>query len=78
MRFAGLLRERLGAARTPAAAAPGLGDDVEMRDGLHGLLVWGLATLITVFLLLIAASASTRPAAPWRSPPGRRCSADTC
>jgi hypothetical protein len=62
---AGLLRERLGAARTAAATVPGLtGDDIEMRDGLHGLLVWALATLLTALLLLIAASASTRLAAP--------------
>jgi hypothetical protein len=39
-------------------------DEVELRDGLHGLLVWGLATLVTALFLLIAASASTRLAAP--------------
>jgi hypothetical protein len=39
-------------------------DEVEIRDGLHGLLVWALATLLTVLLLLLAASAGTRLAAP--------------
>jgi hypothetical protein len=39
-------------------------DEVEMRDGLHGLLVWALATLLTVFILMFAASATTRLAAP--------------
>jgi hypothetical protein len=44
-----------------SAAAP---DEVDFRDGVHGLLVWSLATLLTVLLLLLAASASTRLAAP--------------
>jgi hypothetical protein len=35
-----------------------------MRDGLQGLLVWALATLLTVILLLLTASAGTRLAAP--------------
>jgi hypothetical protein len=39
-------------------------DEVELRDGLHGLLVWALATLLTVILVVLAASASTRLAAP--------------
>jgi hypothetical protein len=54
--IAGLLRERFG---TTARA-----DEVELRDNVHGLLVWAVATLITAFLLLAAASASTRLAAP--------------
>jgi hypothetical protein len=53
---AGLLRERFGTANSP--------DDVEFRDGIHGLLVWALATLLTALLLLMAASASTRLTAP--------------
>jgi hypothetical protein len=66
---AGLLRERQGsvvASPTPVAAntASTMVDEVEMRDGLHGLLVWALATLLTVLLLLLAASAGTRLAAP--------------
>src|SRR6476660_872752 len=66
---AGLLRERYGAATssptpvTPNTAALAI-DEVELRDGLHGLLVWALATLLTVTLLVLAASASTRLAAP--------------
>ena len=54
--IAGLLRERV-ATITRA-------DDVELRDNVHGLLVWAIATLITAFLLLAATSATTRLAAP--------------
>ena len=53
--IAGLLRDRLATTRA---------DDVELRDNIHGLLVWAVATLITAFLLLAAASTSTRLAAP--------------
>src|SRR3954465_15848170 len=46
---AGLVRDRSGFATsgpTPVAAnnAGPLDDEVEMRDGLHGLLVWAMAT----------------------------------
>jgi hypothetical protein len=66
---AGLLHERYGSAApgpTPVMTntAPLGIDEVELRDGLHGLLVWALATLLTVILLVLAASASTRLAAP--------------
>jgi hypothetical protein len=54
---AGLLRERVPNRSLTT-------DEVELRDGLHGLLVWGLTTLLTVILLLMAASAGTRLAAP--------------
>jgi len=66
---AGLLRDRYDT-RTSSAAPPPTPtsvtavDELEMRDGLHGLLVWAVATLLTVLLLLLAASASTRLAAP--------------
>jgi hypothetical protein len=63
---AGLFRERHSTAlstNTTAASAE-LDDEVEMRDGLHGLIVWALATLLTVLLLLAAVSATTRLAAP--------------
>jgi hypothetical protein len=52
----GLLRERFGTSVTL--------EEVEFRDSIHGLLVWALATLLTAFLLFIAASASSRLAAP--------------
>lgn len=60
---AGLLRERQFGA-SPTITAPEMEDQLEMRDGLHGLIVWALATLITAILLLAALSASTRLAAP--------------
>ena len=53
---AGILRERF--------ATAGDTDEVEFRDGVHGLLVWALATLLTALFLLMAVSASTRLAAP--------------
>jgi hypothetical protein len=53
---AGLLRDRL----TTTARE----DEIELRDNVHGLLVWAVATLITALLLVMAASASTRLAAP--------------
>ena len=52
---AGRLRARLSAATA---------DEVEFRDGVHGLLVWALATLLTGLLALGAAQAVARLAAP--------------
>jgi len=66
----GLLRDRYdsptSAAISPVTTntAPVVIEEVEMRDGLHGLLAWALATLLTMSLLLLAASATTRLAAP--------------
>lgn len=54
--IAGLLRDRF------ATAADA--DEIELRDNVHGLLVWAIATLLTALMLLMAASASTRLAAP--------------
>jgi hypothetical protein len=52
---AGRLRTRLTAASA---------EEVEFRDGSHGLLVWALATLLTVLLAFATAQAMTRLAAP--------------
>src|SRR3954467_887472 len=54
--IAGMLRERFATAVAP--------EDIELRDNVHGLLVWAIATLLTALLLLMAASASTHLAAP--------------
>jgi hypothetical protein len=51
---AGLLRE--------PTTAPA--DEVEFRDGMHGLLVWALATLLTAAFALATAQSLTRLAAP--------------
>jgi len=51
------------AARVQAPLA-GVSSDTEFRDGMHGLLVWGLATLITGVLAIAAAQATQRLAAP--------------
>jgi hypothetical protein len=53
--LAGRLRMGLSLANT---------EETDFRDGVHGLLVWALATLLTALLLLMAASATTRLAAP--------------
>jgi len=52
---AGRLRMRLNVA-TP--------DEVEFRDGAHGVLVWAVATLLTGLMLAFGATAATRMSAP--------------
>src|SRR3954469_11112451 len=56
----GLLREPTTSAR----------DEVEFRDGMHGLLVWALATLLTAAFALATAQSLTRLAAPTGGPAG--------
>lgn len=63
---AGRLRTRL---------TPGTTDEIEFRDGVHGLLVWALATLLTGLLALGAAQAVTRLAAPSTGQAGPAASA---
>jgi hypothetical protein len=48
--------------RAPLGANPDA--EVEYRDGLHGLLTWALATVLTGLLLVVAAQALPRLAAP--------------
>jgi hypothetical protein len=55
---AGLMRSR---AATPR-------DDIEFHDGMHGLLVWALATLLTAMIGLAIAQALPRLAAPSGGP----------
>ena len=52
---AGRLRSRL---------TGGAADEIEFRDGVHGLLLWALATLLAGLLTLGAAQALTRLTAP--------------
>jgi hypothetical protein len=54
--IAGLLRDRM--------LEETRGDAAELRDNIHGLLVWGVATLVTAFLILATVSAGARLAAP--------------
>jgi hypothetical protein len=51
--LAGLMRARLTSR-----------EDADLRDGLHGLLVWALATLLTAVIGLATAQSLTRLAAP--------------
>jgi hypothetical protein len=52
------------AGRTRSRLLAGTFDETEFRDGAHGLVVWSLATLLTVMLALGAAQALTRVGAP--------------
>lgn len=63
--FGGYVAARL---RARFAAAPA--EDVEFRDGMHGLLVWALATILTGLLALAAAQTLPRLAAPAASSAG--------
>jgi hypothetical protein len=56
--FGAYLAARL---RAPVAGAT---DDNEFRDGMHGLIVWALATLLTGLIALATIQAVTRLAAP--------------
>jgi hypothetical protein len=58
------------AARAYRPVAAGTIEAGEFRDGLHGLIVWGLATLLTGLLALGAAQTTTRLAAPSGSSAG--------
>jgi hypothetical protein len=50
-----------GLLREPTTAPA---DEVEFRDGMHGLLVWAVATLLTAVFALAAAQSVTQLAAP--------------
>jgi hypothetical protein len=56
------------AGRLRARLSPGTADEIEFRDGVHGLLVWALATLLSGLIALGAAQALTRLAAPSAGP----------
>ena len=58
------------AARAYRPAAAGTVEGGEFRDGLHGLIVWGIATLLTALLAFGASQALTRLAAPSGSSAG--------
>jgi hypothetical protein len=45
-------------------ASVGGADDIEFRDGMHGLIVWALATLLSGLLVIAVAQATPRLAAP--------------
>jgi hypothetical protein len=51
------------------AAPVGTADDIEFRDGMHGLIVWALATLLTGLLAVALAQAMPRLTAPSASAP---------
>lgn len=46
------------------AVSVGTADDIEFRDGMHGLIVWALATLLTGLLAIALVQAAPRLAAP--------------
>ena len=55
-----------GRLRSPLVGAA---DDIEFHDGMHGLVVWALATLLTGVLAIALAQATPRLAAPSASGP---------
>jgi len=59
--IAGRMRDRL---------AEGADVDREVRDGIHGLLVWALATLLTAAMIGFIVPAASRFAAPSSGPAG--------
>jgi hypothetical protein len=63
------------AARAYRPTAAGTIEAGEFRDGLHGLIVWGLGTLLTGLLALGAVQATARLAAPSGSSAGPAASA---
>jgi hypothetical protein len=56
-----------GRLRTPLV---GSADEIEFRDGTHGLLVWAIALVVTVLLAWISAQSLTRLSAPSGGPAG--------
>jgi hypothetical protein len=56
-----------GRLRAPIA---GSADEIEFRDGTHGLLVWAIALALTVLLTWATAQSLSRLAAPSGGPPG--------
>jgi hypothetical protein len=56
-----------GRMRAPIAGSL---DEVEFRDGIHGLLVWAIALILTVLMAWASAQALTRAAAPSAASPG--------
>ena len=63
------------AARAYRPATAGTVEAGEFRDGLHGLIVWSLGTLLTALLALGAVQATARLAAPSGSSAGPATSA---
>ena len=63
-----------GRMRAPIDASD---DEVEFRDGTHGLLVWAIAMVITVLMASAAAQSLTRLAAPRRPAARNRSPART-
>src|SRR5262249_61088429 len=57
-----------GAARVRRRLAPAAVEQVEFNDGMHGVVVWALATLLTGLLALAAIEAAPRLAAPSAGP----------
>lgn len=51
------------AGRTRSSYADAAADDVERRDGWHGIASWALAVLLSAFIAALVASAASRPTA---------------
>jgi hypothetical protein len=58
------------AGRVRSRITSGTAEEIEFRDGTHGLLVWALATLLTGFIAFATVQSLTRLAAPAGGPSG--------
>jgi hypothetical protein len=52
------------------APLSGSAEEVEFRDGTHGVLVWAIAMVLTALMAWMTAHSLTRLAAPSGGPPG--------
>lgn len=52
------------AGRTRSALTTGTPDEIDARDGLHGLMAWAIATLLAALLIAAASASVTRLATP--------------
>jgi hypothetical protein len=64
---------------TPAVAPTAVADEVEFSDGMHGLIVWALATLVTGFLVVATIQGASRlaPAAGSSAGPAASVAAES-
>jgi hypothetical protein len=58
------------AGRMRSRLSSGEPDEIEFRDGVHGAVVWALATLLTALIVFGGAQALTRVAVPSSGPAG--------
>ena len=58
------------AGRMRSRLRPVVADEVEFRDGMHGIVTWGLAIVLCAIIAVAGASAASRAVAPSTGPAG--------